>query len=83
MQGIQHFKISNNEFYFQNSSTHMSNLAKLLELTRIKQKSLATKLGVSRSAVCQQVKKGIKDVHTATEYSKALNCPARWLLDFE
>ncbi len=59
----------------------MTMLEKLIEGKKIKQCDIATQLGISRPAVSQQIKKGIKRIDIAKKYAKILNCNPLFLLD--
>ncbi|MDD5699522.1 MAG: hypothetical protein PHH77_12985 [Victivallaceae bacterium] len=60
----------------------MTALAREIKRRGIKQKVLAAKMGVSRAAVCLQMKTGIQMAKVAAKYAKAINCDPRLLLDF-
>jgi predicted XRE-type DNA-binding protein len=59
----------------------MTALGEAIKARNIKQKTLATKLGISKAAVSMQIKKGIKNINTASKYGKALKCNPFFLLD--
>jgi len=59
----------------------MSMLEKLIVGRKIRQCEIATQLGISRSAVSQQVRNGIKNISVAKRYAKILNCNPLFLLD--
>ena len=59
----------------------MTALKEAIKARNIKQSKLASKLGISKSAVSMQIKKGIKTIRTAIKYGEALNCSPFFLLD--
>ena len=59
----------------------MTALNEVIRARNIKQTVLASKLGISKSAVSMQVKKGIKTIRTASKYGAALKCNPFFLLD--
>jgi len=59
----------------------MTALQEVVKVRDIKQAVLASKLGISKSAVSMQIKKGIKTIRTATKYGDALKCNPFFLLD--
>jgi len=59
----------------------MTALKEAVRARNIKQTTLASKLGISKSAVSMQLKKGIKTIRTANKYGKALKCNPFFLLD--
>lgn len=60
----------------------MTALEEVIRVRNIKQVKLAAKLGISKSAVSMQIKKGVKTMKTAIKYGKALNCNPVFLLDY-
>lgn len=59
----------------------MTALKEAVRARNIKQAALASKLGISKSAVSMQIKKGIKTISTANKYGNALKCNPFFLLD--
>lgn len=59
----------------------MSMIAKMVTGKNIKQCEIATQLGISRSAVSQQLKHGIKNIEVAKKYAKIIKCNPLFLLD--
>jgi predicted XRE-type DNA-binding protein len=59
----------------------MTALGEAIRARNIKQAKLASKLGISKSAVSMQIKKGIKTMKTATRYADVLKCNPVFLLD--
>ncbi|MBU8902089.1 MAG: helix-turn-helix transcriptional regulator [Victivallales bacterium] len=59
----------------------MTALNEVIRARNIKQAVLASKLGISKSAVSMQVKNGIKTIRTANKYGDALKCNPFFLLD--
>jgi len=60
----------------------MTALGEAVRARNIKQIKLASKLGISKSAVSMQIKKGIKTMKTAVRYGNALKCNPVFLLDY-
>lgn len=60
----------------------MTALGEVIRARNIKQIKLASKLGISKSAVSMQIKKGIKTMKTAEKYGNALNCSPIILIDY-
>ena len=60
----------------------MTALGEVIRARNIKQTKLASKLGISKSAVSMQIKKGIKTMKTAAKYGNALNCSPIILIDY-
>jgi len=59
----------------------MSRLEEMIKVRRIKQTKLAVELKISKSAVSQQVKGGIKTIKTARKYAGVIGCNPLLLLD--
>jgi predicted XRE-type DNA-binding protein len=59
----------------------MTALKEVIRARNIKQTTLASALGISKSAVSIQIKKGIKTTRTAIKYGNALKCNPFFLLD--
>ena len=59
----------------------MTALNEAIRARNIKQTALASKLGISKSAVSIQVKNGIKTIRTANKYGDVLKCNPSFLLD--
>jgi predicted XRE-type DNA-binding protein len=59
----------------------MTALEEVIKARSIKQAKLASTLGISKSAVSMQAKKGIKTIRTAIKYGEVLNCNPFFLLD--
>ena len=59
----------------------MSNLKKYRLLIGMKQKDLASKLGVTAVSVAVMERKGIYDTRVAVKYAKALKCNPIFLLE--
>ena len=58
----------------------MSTLGEMIKVRKIKQTKLAVELKISRSAVSQQVKGGIKTITTARKYAGVIGCNPLMLL---
>ena len=59
----------------------MSMLAQMVEGRKIRQCELASELGITRAAVSQQLKHGIKSIRVAKRYAEVLKCNSLFLLD--
>ena len=59
----------------------MSALKEIIGIRKIKQGKLAVELKISKSAVSQQVKGGIKTITTARKYAGVIGCNPLLLLD--
>ncbi|MFA6103141.1 MAG: helix-turn-helix domain-containing protein [Victivallaceae bacterium] len=59
----------------------MSALGEIINARNIKQGTLAVELKISKSAVSQQVKSGIKNIDTARKYAGVIGCNPLLLLD--
>lgn len=59
----------------------MSALGEIINGRKIKQAKLAAELKISKSAVSQQVKGGIKTIAAARKYAGAIGCNPLLLLD--
>lgn len=59
----------------------MSNLKKYRLFLGLKQKDLASKLGITAVSVHKMEEKGIYDTRVAVKYATALNCNPLFLLD--
>ena len=59
----------------------MTALGEMMQSRNIKQGTIANELKISKSAVSQQVKSGIKNITTARKYADAIGCNPLLLLD--
>ena len=59
----------------------MSALKEIIGIRKIKQGKLAVELKISKSAVSQQVKSGIRNIATARKYAGVIGCNPLLLLD--
>ncbi len=59
----------------------MSMLSQMVAGRKIRQCELASALGITRSAVSQQLKSGIKSIRVAKKYARILRCNPLFLLD--
>lgn len=59
----------------------MTNLRRIRKEKKITQAEFARRLNISRSAICQAEKKGIRYAKAAQRYAIILNCGWRELLD--
>ena len=59
----------------------MNRLEEMIKVRKIKQTKLAVELKISKSAVSQQVKSGIKTITTARKYAGVIGCNPLLLLD--
>ncbi len=59
----------------------MNALALMLQARKVSQRSIAKSLGITESAVSQQLKNGIRSMRTARKYAVVLECNPYLLLD--
>lgn len=59
----------------------MNALAIMLQSRKLTQRSIARALGITESAVSQQLKNGIRSMRTARKYAAVLKCNPYFLLD--
>ena len=59
----------------------MTALKEVIKARGVKQAALASRLGISKSAVSMQARKGIKTIRTAAKYGEVLKCNPFFLLD--
>jgi len=59
----------------------MTILKQMIIGKKMTQSQIAVQLGISKSAVSQQAKNGIKNITVAKRYAKILNCNPLFLLE--
>jgi len=59
----------------------MTILKQMIIGKKMTQSQIAVQLGISKSAVSQQTKSGIKNISVAKRYAKILNCNPLFLLE--